>query len=506
MRTRKARLVALLCLGLAACVSLASCGKGKPGVSVPPPGGGGKLLVLCAAGIRPAMEELRGAFRKETGCTVAVNYAGSGTLLGQLQSGVEADLYVPGDVSFIRTAQRKGLVGAHSVLAWWVPVLAVQKGNPKKIAGLKHLAREDVAVGLGHPEACAIGGVSRDVLRAAGLARPVKLDYEAMTVNRLANQVKLKSLDAAVIWDATAAQYPDTIDAVALPDAHFHAVPLGAGIVKSTKHKALAERFAAFAASDAGAAIFRRHHHTVPGRTLRVGCGSSMRPAVEELAALFRREHGVEVKPNYGGSGTVLLQIQESKEGDVYICHDPYAYVCEKKKLSTAWHTIGYLKPVIAVRKGNPKKIKGFMDLLRKDVRLGLPHREMSTRGKIFWTILKKHKLVDRVKAHGFVEDRTHALVNKLKLDAVDLAILWDAPTRAMPDVEAVPIEKKYEVDAVTSATSGKTYRVDKIKVTAVRLAISKQPLLAAQFARMCVSAAGREVLARHRFTLPKEK
>ena len=55
----------------------------------------------------------------------------------------------------------------------------------------------------------------------------------------------------------------------------------------------------------------------------------------------------------------------------------------------------------------------------------------------------------------------------------------------------------------VTSATSGRKYRVDLVKVTVVRLSISKEPLLAAQFAKLCVSDAGRAVLKRHKYTLP---
>jgi molybdate transport system substrate-binding protein len=170
-------------------------------------GGAQTLTVLCGAGIRPAMEELKTAFEKQSGCTVRVNYAGSGTLLGQLQSTVDADVYVPGDISWIERGREKGLIGSSSVVAWFVPVLAVQKGNPKVIKGLADLARSELNVGLGNAEACAVGAVSRDLLNASGLSDRVKPDYEALTVNRLANQVKLKSLDVALIWDATAAQY-----------------------------------------------------------------------------------------------------------------------------------------------------------------------------------------------------------------------------------------------------------------------------------------------------------
>jgi molybdate transport system substrate-binding protein len=503
-------------LSVVSCVVFASCGDEE---QAPPPDGGtgskdgaATLTVLCGAGIRPAMQELVTAFEKEHDCRVKVSYAGSGTLLGQLTAGADADVYVPGDVWWLKKAQENGLVARYKVAAWFVPVLGVPKGS-EKVKSLADLAGEDIKVGLGRADACAVGNVARELLESKGLADKVKPSFEATTVNRLANQVaKLKTIDVALIWDATAAQYPDSLDVVELDDPYFHAVPLGAGVTTNAKNKQLADEFTAFAASDAGRAIFKRNNYTVTGNLLRVGCGSSMKPPVDELAARFEAETGVDVQPNYGGSGTVLLQIEESRTGDVYICHDPYAYICVDKKLTTpeTWHTMAYLYPVIAVPKGNPKDVKGLMDLLRDDLKVGLPHRETSTRGKILWKVFQEQKMVDRmlkrIEAGDVVEDRTHALVNKLTLGGVDVAVLWDAPARAMDSIEAIEIEQKFRVDTVTSATSGKTYPADDVKVTVVRLTLSKEPLLTAQFARLCLSDAGRAILKRHEFRLPPAK
>ena len=391
----------------------------------------------------------------------------------------------------------------HKVVAWFVPVIAVQKGNPKGVKTLEDLARKDLAVGLGRAEACAIGNVSSNLLADRGLKDKVKADFEALTVNRLGNQVKLKALDATIIWDATAKQYPEDIDMVPIEDGYFHAVALAMGVLSKSRSKNLARQFAELAASDFGAKCFRDNHYQVSGQKLRIGCGSSMRPPVEDLAKLFEEQTGCETLRDYGGSGTVLLQIQESKEGDVYICHDPYAYICEARKISERWHTIAHIQPTLAVLKGNPKNVKGLRDLLRQDLKIGLPHRQYSTRGKILWTILKQNNMAEEMAKRKFFESRTHDLINQLKLNTVDISVLWDAPVKAMPEFEAVPIEDRYRVDAVTSATSGKTYNLKHVKVTVVRLSLAKEPLLAAQFARLCLSDAGREIMKKHCFALP---
>ena len=480
-----------------------SCAKVEPEKPSAPKG---QLDILCGAGIRPAMEPIKAEFEKQHDCTVRVNYAGSGTLLGSLQAGTQADLYLPGDIWYVHKAAGMGMVDSHKVVAWFVPVIAVQKGNPKGVKTLDDLASKDLAVGLGRAEACAIGNVSANLLADRGLKDKVKADFEALTVNRLGNQVKLKALDATIIWDATAKQYPEDIDMVPIEDGYFHAVALAMGLLSKSQSKELAQQFTDLAASEFGAKCFRDNYYQVAGQKLRIGCGSSMRPPVEDLAKLFEAQTGCETLRDYGGSGTVLLQIQESKEGDVYICHDPYAYVCEARKISERWHTIAHIQPALAVLKGNPKKIKGFKDLMRTDVKLGLPHRERSTRGQILWTMLKKHGLAEELAKRKFFESRTHDLINQLKLNTVDVSVLWDAPVKAMPEFEAVPIEEQYKVDAVTSATSGKTYSIKHIKVTAVRLSLAKEPLLAAQFAKLCLSDAGREILKKHCFALPGGK
>jgi molybdate transport system substrate-binding protein len=491
----------LMTMCLVVLLAAGGCGRGPREKAAPEQA---VLTVMCGAGIRPALEPLRKQFEQAHGCRVRAIYAGSGTLLGQLMAGTEADLYVPGDASWVETAREKGLVSDQAVVAWFVPVIAVAKGNPKAIGGLRDLAREDVTVGLGNADACAVGGVSRDVLQAAGLQDAVKPAFEALTVNRLAEQVKLGALDAAIVWDAIVAQYADSVEAVQLEDSLFHAVPLAVGLIKASPNRELAREFMAFAAGAAGAQAFRENQYRVTGARLRIGCGGSMRPPVEELAALFEARTGCETLRDYGGSGPVLLQIEESREGDVYICHDPFAYLCEEKGLSERWHTMAVMTPVLAVQKGNPKQVKGLKDLLRDDVKVGLSHRDYSTRGRIIWAIFDKYGLADAMNERAFFEERTHTLVNQLKLGAVDVATLWDAPAKDMEEIDVIPIGDAYQIDAVTSATSRETYDPQKVKVTVVRLSLAAEPLLAAQFARLCLSPDGRRILEKHQFTLPE--
>ena len=232
--------------------------------------------------------------------------------------------------------------------------------------------------------------------------------------------------------------------------------------------------------------------------------GGSFRKPVNELADLFEHLTGRRVTRTFAGSGELLLQMEQARQGDVYICHDPYAALATEKGMARRFHTVAYLHPTIAVRKGNPKGVKGLMDLLRPDLKVGLPHRRYSTCGQITWATLRKHGLYEKMDARKPFETRSSGdLANQLELGSIDAAVMWDAIARSLPDdIDLVPIEEKYRLDAVTSATSGRSYPVRDVKVTVVELTFAKEPLLAAQFARLAASEKGKTIWKRHHFDL----
>src|SRR5512138_569809 len=55
------------------------------------------------------------------------------------------------------------------------------------------------------------------------------------------------------------------------------------------------------------------------GKTISVFAGSASKPALDEAANLFEKRTGAKVYLTYGGSGTVLSQMELAKTGDLYI-------------------------------------------------------------------------------------------------------------------------------------------------------------------------------------------
>jgi molybdate transport system substrate-binding protein len=225
-----------------------------------------RLLFYAANGLRPPLSEAAEVFGRENGCAVDCDFAGSNTLLGKLRVSQRGDLYMPGDEWYVEEAAKAGFQLSRHTVCYWAPVLLVKKGNPKEVRTLQDLLKPGVQVGLGDARACAIGRTSvalleKNGLRDADLAKNVV--YRSTTVNELANHVKAGQVDAAIVWDATAAQYPDVAEAVPIPAERNLLVKVEVCVLKFTEAREQAERFCEFLKSAKGQAIFRRHHYRV---------------------------------------------------------------------------------------------------------------------------------------------------------------------------------------------------------------------------------------------------
>lgn len=236
-----------------------------------------EMLLYCGAGLRPPVEVLIAEFSVAENVTIAVDYAGSEVLLSKMKLSGQGDLYLPGDERYVDLAAGQNLVAARRNVCYFVPTILVRKGNPKRVRGLTDLTREDVRVGLGDPRACSIGTVSRELLQNGGMG-PDEIgrltQFQAATVNELAVHVQTGSLDAVIVWDAVAKQYAQHTTEVSIPIEHNVIAAVDMAILTYSQQFDLADRFAQFAGSERGRAIFREHGYQVDNPATQPGGGS----------------------------------------------------------------------------------------------------------------------------------------------------------------------------------------------------------------------------------------
>jgi molybdate transport system substrate-binding protein len=157
-------------------------------------------------------------------------------------------------------------------------------------------------------------------------------------------------------------------------------------------------------------------------------CGSSFRPPTEELMADFTKATGIKATYSTGGSEDLLPHVQMKKKGDIFITHDPFL---DKTKEAGAYadHVhVGYVAPVLAVQKGNPKGIKSIDDLAKPGLKVALSNPKYSTCGEMVEKLLKKKGIYDAVmKNVGTRLTKGHEnLGNHLKMKTVDAVIMWN--------------------------------------------------------------------------------
>jgi molybdate transport system substrate-binding protein len=223
-----------------------------------------ELLLYCAAGIRPPVDELVEVFRRDYRGRIAVDYAGSEMLLSTIRLARRGDLYMPGERYYIEQAKRENMILSHRAVCYWVATILVQKGNPKNIRALEDLFQGGLKLGLGDPNACAIGRVTQQILAKNDIAwEDIKerVAYQSLTVNELGMQIQARALDAVIVWDAIAQYYSQYGDQIPIAPAKNMISTVDIGVLTFTKQKELAEKFVDFATGESGRAIFEKYHY-----------------------------------------------------------------------------------------------------------------------------------------------------------------------------------------------------------------------------------------------------
>ena len=245
-------------------------------------------------------------------------------------------------------------------------------------------------------------------------------------------------------------------------------------------------------------------------KPLRCHVGGTMWPVMKRLAKIYETETGQAVEINSAGSGELLAYIKFQKEGDLYVCHDPFLGLLMKKfKMGVDGWVIAELTPVIVVPKGNPKNIASLADLARPDVEVALTDYEHSTLGHLLETIFGKAGIdfQQLIKDKEITTNRSGAYVaNLITTGNADAGMVWRAVAHLRPnDLDIVPIPQKHlptpGLDAVTSAT-GKSYFLTPVRVTVATLTCAAQPEAAKRFAEFVASDRAGEVLKSFGFTM----
>jgi len=252
----KSRIAILLIMGLAAVVlpRVSGCRRDEAADKA--------VKLYAGAGLRKGVDELVKAFAKQSDVRIDVEYGGSGPMMTRAKIQKDGDLFMPGDVGWVdQLHANAGIVEDRKLVAYFVPVIIVRKGNLRKIARLEDFFREDLTIALGN-EFCQVGKASLKIFKKNGLdikdIDPKRL-MRSKTVNELGLFVKTDRADVAIVWDAIAVNNADALDMIEIPMDRNLVSRVVVGMLSTGRNKAAAREFMDFIAGPTGQKILADH-------------------------------------------------------------------------------------------------------------------------------------------------------------------------------------------------------------------------------------------------------
>jgi molybdate transport system substrate-binding protein len=240
----------ILVLGVVAAF-LAGCGGGVGTTSPSATPLSGTISVFAAASLTAAFNALGASFQgANPGLGVRFNYAGTPTLVTQIEQGAPADVFASADTPNMDRLKGDGFTtGKVRVFAHNKLEIVVAPGNPKRIAGLSDLAKPGVIYITEAPTVPA-GKYALQALRMAGVTvTPKSLETDVKSV---VSKIELGEADAGIVYTTDVTAAGSKVQGVPIPDADNVVATYPIVAVKAGANATAAAAFIAFVLSAAG--------------------------------------------------------------------------------------------------------------------------------------------------------------------------------------------------------------------------------------------------------------
>lgn len=201
----------------AAAIALTAAACGSGGSAEDPAAAPVTLHVFAAASLQEPFEELGEQFESEhEDVTVEFSFAGSSTLVEQIQQGAPADVFASADTKNMDKLTDAGLEEADPVYFTTNTLrIAVPAGNPAGVTDLASLTGDLNLVVCAPEVPC--GAATETVEEAAGLEfAPVS---EEQSVTDVLNKVTSGEADAGLVYVTDVEKAGDAVEGIDFPEA-----------------------------------------------------------------------------------------------------------------------------------------------------------------------------------------------------------------------------------------------------------------------------------------------
>lgn len=205
----------------------------------------GAIVVDAASSLTGTFDSVAAAFEKvNPNVTVAFNYGGSGTLVAAIIAGAPVDVFAaasPATMATLTTAKLNAAIP--QIFVKNELEIAVPKGNPGKITGLKDFADASKKIALCDP-AQPCGAASQAVFTAEKItAAP---DTLAPDVKSALNLVATDEVDAAIVYHTDVLAAGSQVQGLEFPEARDFIVSYPIAAVTGSQNAKAASAFVKF--------------------------------------------------------------------------------------------------------------------------------------------------------------------------------------------------------------------------------------------------------------------
>jgi molybdate transport system substrate-binding protein len=212
-----------------------------------------QLTVAAAADLTFAFKQVATQFEQQTGTKMRVSYGSSGNFFSQIQNGAPYDIFFSADVQYPTKLEAAGMVEPGSIYEYAAGKIVVWVPTSSKVdvsQGLAVLLDPQIhKIAIANPAHAPYGRAALAAMQKEGIYDKVKSKIVmGEDISQTAQFVQSGNADAGIVALslALAPAMKEHGRYAVIPQADYPPILQAAAIVKSTKHKELAQRFLAF--------------------------------------------------------------------------------------------------------------------------------------------------------------------------------------------------------------------------------------------------------------------
>ncbi|MBR2779507.1 MAG: molybdate ABC transporter substrate-binding protein [Firmicutes bacterium] len=227
---------------------------------------GKSLMVYCGAGMKDPFTQIAQTFKEETGAEVELSFGNAAQIISQITTSNQGDLFIAGAETELKSLREQNYVTDAADLVKHIPVVAVAEGNPKGIASLADLGRDDVTLVLGDAESTPIGKIADAVLKDNNLAESANILARTATAPEMITALQTGEADAAIVWkeNASGKEKLEILDLKEM-NAYIKTIPAASLSCTDPEHAEALAAFRDFLGSEEAQNIWKSFGYEIAG-------------------------------------------------------------------------------------------------------------------------------------------------------------------------------------------------------------------------------------------------